>query len=80
MALEHLEKLKSNAWDLLRLVREKYGVIAIEPQLTEDHFDGTIRLLPESCPSHDFKALAECATKEILYEIAVFLLFLFAVR
>lgn len=79
MALEHLGKLKSSARDLLRLVREKYGVIAIEPQLTEDHFDGIIRTLPESCPSHDFKTLAECATKELLYEIAVFSLFLFAV-
>lgn len=72
MALENLEKLKSSARDLLRLVREKYGVIAIEPQLTENHFDGIIRKLPELCPSHDFKALAESATKEILYEIAVF--------
>ncbi|KAF8442570.1 THO complex subunit 1 transcription elongation factor-domain-containing protein [Kalaharituber pfeilii] len=70
-AINALDKLKHIIRSLLQTVREKYGVVAIEPQLTKDHFDGTIRQLPELCPSHDFKVLLECATKSILYDIAI---------
>ena len=66
-----LEALKVIIRDLLRTVREKFGVVAIEPQLTKDHFDDTIGKLPELCPSHNLQGLLECATKEILYDIAV---------
>lgn len=71
MTPNNLESLKGIIRDLLRTVREKYGVVAIEPQLTKDHFDDTIRKLPELCPSHNFQLLLECAAKEILYEITV---------
>ena len=70
-AQNNLESLKVIIRDLLRTVRDKYGVVAIEPQLTKDHFDDKIRNLRDLCPSHNFQVLLECAAKEILYDIAV---------
>jgi len=71
MAQNNLESLKVIIRDLLRTVRDKYGMVAIEPQLTKDHFDDKIRNLRDLCPSHNFQVLLECAAKEILYDIAV---------
>lgn len=70
-AQNNLESLKVIIRDLLRTVRDKYGVVAIEPQLTKDHFDDKIRNLRVLCPSHNFQVLLECAAKEILYDIAI---------
>ena len=73
MALNNVDKLKLIIRNLLQTVRETHGIVTIEPQLKTDDFDHSNRGLSGLCPSHDLKVVVECATKSILYEIAVWI-------